>query len=229
MDINIHDDRYISFPFELKDAFREMFPNAKWNPTRREWQVVKGAEQRLSDWVKEVEASCVLQEMLNQETAKLSEEEVHRLQIQLSGLKRDIAIEEDAAERATEARLRAEQLKEQLARLEQQLCTRKEARAVAETEKAKAKADVMTILRDVADVDEIEHLRTGMKSDWRSIKAFNRDRFEEKQNRLREIRSDLEAVGLCSEALSKAISANYNRRDRDLPELSIELEFEIDE
>ncbi len=87
----------------------------------------------------------------------------------------------------------------------------------------------MTILREVADVDKIECLRTGMKSDWRSIKAFNRDRFEEKQNRLREIRADLEAVGLCSEALSKAISANYNRRDRDLPDLSIELEFEIDE
>ena len=82
--------------------------------------------------------------------------------------------------------------------------------------------------QDVADVDEIECLRTGMKSDWRSIKAFNKDRFEEKQDRLSEIRDDLETAGLYSEALSKAISANYNRRDRDLPDLSIELEFEID-
>ena len=54
----------------------------------------------------------------------------------------------------------------------------------------------------------------------------NKDRFEEKQNRLCEIRDDLETVGLYSEALSRAISANYNRRDRDLPDLSIELEFE---
>lgn len=86
----------------------------------------------------------------------------------------------------------------------------------------------MVILQDVANVDEIECLRRGMKSDWRSIKAVNKDRFEEKQNRLREIRNDLETAGLCSEALSKAISANYNRRDRDLPDLLIELEFELD-
>lgn len=228
MKINIHDDRYISFPFELKDAFREAFPNAKWNPTRREWKVVKSAEQRLADWVKEVEASGQLQEMLDHETARLSEEEVLRLQIRLSKLKYDIAVEENAAERATDAKTRAEQLKEQLAGLEQQLRTRKEVRNQAEAEKAKAKAEVMVILRDVADVDEIECLRMGMKSDWRSIKAFNKDRFEEKQNRLREIRNDLEAAGLYSEALSRAISANYNRRDRDLPDLSVELEFELD-
>lgn len=190
--------------------------------------MVKSAEQRLADWVKEVEASGQLQEMLDHETARLSEEEVLRLQIRLSKLKYDIAVEENAAERATDAKTRAEQLKEQLAGLEQQLRTRKEVRNQAEAEKAKAKAEVMVILRDVADVDEIECLRMGMKSDWRSIKAFNKDRFEEKQNRLREIRNDLEAAGLYSEALSRAISANYNRRDRDLPDLSVELEFELD-
>lgn len=104
MKIIIHDDQYISFPFELKDAFREAFPNAKWNPTRREWKVVKGAKQRLKDWVKEVEASGPLQEMLDQETARLSEEEVLRLQIRLSKLKYDITFEQDAAERAAEAK-----------------------------------------------------------------------------------------------------------------------------
>jgi hypothetical protein len=228
MNIKTHDARYVSFPFELKDAFREVFPNAKWNPTSREWQVVKGSEQRLVDWVKEVEASGILQAMLDQETARLSEEEVLQLQTRLSELKYGISIEENATERTENAKTRAEQLKEQLAGLEQQLHARKEARVLAEAEKAKAKAEVMTILRDVADVDEIECLRTGMKSDWRSIKAFNKDRFEEKQDRLSEIRDDLETAGLYSEALSKAISANYNRRDQDLPDLSIELEFEID-
>ena len=123
----IHDARYVSFPFELKDAFREVFPNAKWNPTSREWQVVKGSEQRLVDWVKEVEASGILQAMLDQETARLSEEEVLQLQIRLSKLKYDISIEENATERTANAKTRAEQLKEQLAGLEQQLHARKEA------------------------------------------------------------------------------------------------------
>jgi len=48
MKIEIHDDRNIYFPFELKDLFHEAFPNAKWNPTRPEWRVIKGAEQRLA-------------------------------------------------------------------------------------------------------------------------------------------------------------------------------------
>lgn len=229
MKIEIHDDRNISFPFELKDLFREAFPNAKWNPTRREWRVIKGAEQRLADWVKEVEGSGILQEKLDRETVKLSEEEARRLQIELARLKQGIAVEGDAMRRTTEAKTRAELLKQQLTGLRTQLDAKREARALAEAENVTAQANVTTILRDVADVGEIETLRANMISDWRTIKAFNKDRFEEKQDRLRDILKDLRSVGVGSVALSKAILANYNRRDRDLPDLSIELEFEIEE
>lgn len=30
---------YVSFPFELKDAFKEMFKTAKWNADRRKWVI----------------------------------------------------------------------------------------------------------------------------------------------------------------------------------------------
>ncbi|MCH2132040.1 MAG: hypothetical protein MK179_23115 [Pirellulaceae bacterium] len=134
MKTTIHDNRHISFPFELKEAFREAFPNAKWCLVGRELKVVKGAEQRLLDWVKEIEPSSLLQEMLDQETARLSEAELLQLQTQLSKLKFDITVEENATERAADAETRAKQLKEELTGLEQQLRTRKDARCQAEVE-----------------------------------------------------------------------------------------------
>ena len=227
MKIEIRDGCNVVFPFTLKDAFREAFPNAKWKSAAKQWQVAKGAEQRLQDWVAEVETSGILDQMRAQETARLAEAECDRLQQALARAKTGLDHEADATARATAAKSRSERLIEQLAAMEDRHRVLREQRDAAESAAHDAREAMMDKLREVADVHEIEQLRAGMKSDWRALKAVNRGRFEEKQSRLREIRSQLMAAGLESLALNKAVEANFNRRDRDLPDLSRALEFSV--
>lgn len=227
MNISIRDERYITFPYELKNEFRDTFPRAKWNPDSKEWSVAVGATERLTQWVRGVEESGILQEMQNKETADLTEEDVRRLFVQLSNLKRDLELEVDAIERAETARKQADTLKGQIQCMQAELKEKKDLRESTAAEANAARKRILEALKDVADVDEIEGLRSGMRSDWRALKAVNRDRFDEKQNRLREIRDDLEDTGFESAALNKATSANFNRRDRDLPDLALELEFKL--
>ena len=226
MNTEIHiDGQNISFPFELKDIFRDTFKSAKWNAKTRQWRVAKGAEGRLLDWVEQVKASGILEEMKAQETARLSEENVQHLQNALQHLKAQITVEKTATEKAIKARKQAEDLKNEINRFEKQFDDIKKARVAAELKAANAKKDIMEVLSTVADVNEIDNLRRGMKSDWRLLKAVNRERFDIKQARLEEIRIELETAGIQSRALDLATEVNFNRRDRDAPDLSLELVF----
>ena len=227
MNISIRNERFISFPYALKEEFREAFPKARWDPDNKEWSVNEGAKKRLAQWVQVVESSGVLQKMRDKETVDLSEEEVRTLTVQLSKLKQDLELENDAIDRAEAAKKQADTLLGQIQSMQAKLKTQKSLRENKVAEANAAREKILTVLRDVADVEEIEHLRSGMRSDWRVVKAINRGRFDEKQERLKCIRDDLARVEIESVALNKAIGANYNRRDRDLQDLDLELEFRM--
>ena len=225
MKISVRDGRNISFPFELKDSFRNIFKGARWNPGRKEWRVGKGAESRLADWVREIENSGVLQDMESLETARLSEHEIQNLLTEIQQLKVKIAAEQSFIQGANRSSDQIRQLGAEISRLDERFRVQRNARIEALAEKEKAKAEILKILGSVADVEEIEKLRRGMRDDWRLLKAVNKRRFEQKQEHLEEIKADLESAGIESEALDFAVGVNFNRRDRDEPDLSVELVF----
>lgn len=226
MNIEIRGGRHVSFPFLLKDAFREVFPSAIWNASTREWCVSKGAETRLAEWVAEVRKPGVLDEFQAQETARLAEQDVRRLEAALASIKLELSRESDATERAIAAQSRADLLAGQLEEMKNNLDRARETRIAAQRAARIAREAIMAKLFEVADVDEIARLRDGMKRDWSALKSANRPRFAEKQQRLREIRDQLTKIGLESCALNLAISANFNRRDRDRRDLDLILEFQ---
>ncbi|GAA6162187.1 hypothetical protein NBRC116589_43610 [Ruegeria sp. HU-ET01832] len=170
----------------------------------------------------------MIQPMEEKETADLADKEVDMLQVQLGSMKKKLREEGDLAERARLAKEKAESISIELALIEEKINSARAKRAAIAKAADLARDKVMEVLQQVADVDEIEGLRRGMQRDWRQLKSVNRDRFSEKQDRLREIRDDLEKVNVVSRALNQAISANYNRPDRDEDDLKIELEFEIE-
>ena len=227
MKISVRDGRNISFPFELKDSFRNTFRSAKWNSQYREWRVAKGAEDRLADWVREIENSGVLQDMETAETARLSELEIQSLSAEIRQLKAKIASGQASVQSADHKTEQARKLRAEISELGDRFCTQQKARTEALERKASEMAKIMEILGTVADVDKIESLLRGMRNDWGLLKAVNRRRFEEKQEQIEEIRADLESAGIRSEALDLAVGVNFNRRDRDEPDLSVELMFAI--
>ena len=226
MKISVRDGRNISFPFELKDSFRSIFKSAKWNPQYKEWRVAKGAEERLADWVREIENSGVLQDMELQETARLSELEIQALSVEIQQLKAKIASEQVSVQSVDHKTEQARKLRAEIGELGDRFCTQQKVRAEALERKASATAEIMEILGTVADVDKIESLLRGMRKDWYFLKAVNKGRFEQKQEHLEEIRVDLESAGIRAEAIDLAVEANFNRPDRDEPDLSVELVFE---
>ena len=71
----------VSFPFDLKDSFKNTFPSAKWNPVDKQWTVGKRVRKRLDQWVE-----------INSDTAK----EMNRADIFLR-LERALSIVEEKA------------------------------------------------------------------------------------------------------------------------------------
>ena len=226
MNIEIRDGRCVAFPYPLKDVFRKVFPSAKWDATAREWRVAKGAETRLTEWAAEVEKSGILDELQAQETARLAEHDVRWLTNALASIKSKLGHENGALEHAAAVKSRADRLAEHLEEMKSELDRVREARKTAHHAAREAREIIMAKLREVADVDEIEQLRDGMKYDWRALKAINRERFDVKKQRLREIREQLTAIGLEAPALNMAISTTFSRPDRDRPDLDRLLEFQ---
>ena len=64
-----------------------------------------------------------------------------------------------------------------------------------------------------------------MLREWKTLKSVNRDRFEELQAELSTLSEELAEIGVECHALNLAASANWNRPDRDKPDLMISIEF----
>ncbi|MBW6419650.1 coiled-coil domain-containing protein 22 [Celeribacter sp. PS-C1] len=227
MTIKILNGVDVSFPYELKDAFRQEFPSAKWNSTRKEWRVRKTASAKLATWVRMVEESGLLEEIRAQQDADLTEAEIRRLRVSLSQHRTEIERTEEQIEQLKASVEQAHKLSAELDEMKDRLERIRAEKSAALREATNAQKSLLERLRGIIDVSEIEILRSEMLRDWRQLKSANSARFKERQTRLREIREDLAKAGLECCALDKAVAANFNRPDRDKPDLMLGLEFRL--
>lgn len=217
------------FPFELKDTFRKAFPSAKWNPSQRRWEVGSRSVKRLKQWLAEVETSGIEAQIAARDEADMSEKEVADLRHEIDMVSRQVIAQAAAAAAAAEAKAKAEELRAALDAKRAELETAKAAAAQAKADEEAAVRAVEQRIAHITTRDQIEQIRRSMAYQWRALKAANRERFEELQEDMAKIRENLEAAGIDCRAVRLAAKANWNRRDRDLDDLSVSIAFALAE
>ena len=218
----------VQFPFELKDAFRKAFPSAKWNSLAKQWEVGSKSVKRLQQWIAEVDASGVEAEIAARDEGDMSEKEVDALVADIAAVRREVAAARAATVAADEARARSEELRAQLDAARAELEAAKVAKVAAEAAAEAVAQDVEARVAHIATRQRIEALRGEMKRNL-VPKAYAKTLFEDAQSKLRQIFRALREAGVECEAARLAANANFNRKDRDLRDLSIAIEFEAAE
>jgi hypothetical protein len=216
----------IAFPFELKDRFRAAFPRARWDPHKRVWTVGPRSRARLEAWADEVRSSGILDDLATRDERDLSARELDELRVALSRLRFEIGKAEEARREAEKSKAACAEVRAALDAGRRRLEEVRSVAAEAERERDEAEAALWARLHGIVDRVEIEHLRRQMLRTWQP-KACDRARFKPLQERMREIRDAMHGVGVTSQAVRLAAEANFNRPDRDRPDLSVPIELEI--
>ncbi len=215
----------VRFPYELKESFRSTFKRAKWNPQAKHWLVGPRSHKRLEQWAESVRDSGVLQKLAENDSVKLADKELATLKVELVRKTQTLASELENQRSLEEFLSDAKSVRAKLAKIEDQIAKAEALRLEKERLLKEERDAIYTIVNRVVSLSEIEDLRRGMTYDWRALKAVNRERFDKKQERLREIEAELEEAGIQCIALSNSVAANYNRRDRDYQDLKETLVF----
>lgn len=215
----------VQFPFSMKDQFRCSFPGAKWNAAGKRWEVGPRTIKRLDQWIETVNSSGLLAELDAQENRELDEKELTELYHTCS--KARLSLAEEGAKRES-AETRKQLIQDAIADLENirsQIALAESDRRVAEIAAA-AEADKMyEIVDQVVSVSEITDCLTEMRRNMKIAKANASKRYDEARSELIAHRNTLRGVGIQSDAINQAISANRNRPDRDYPDLCREMIF----
>lgn len=102
---------HISFPFELKDAFKEMFKTAKWNPDRRKWVIgnTKANLNKIDLFKQKTEqAVAALQSLEDQEA---TDEELAKFEAKVAEIEAQTLLAIKSKEESASKRERINQLK----------------------------------------------------------------------------------------------------------------------
>ncbi|MFX0543837.1 hypothetical protein ACEWPM_019370 [Roseovarius sp. S4756] len=224
---NGSDGASVEFHYDLKDMFRKVFKNAKWDSGNQRWTVGNRSVNRLKTWVDEMNASGLPHKIAMSDRVDLTERQVEKLRDMIKGKANEIEREQKAT-----ADLQAEvenlkKTKDQLNEIKDELQKAKDDRKALEAEERKARQEVNEIVEGVVSISEIEELRMRMRQAWKSPTSKNRDLFNASKEDLIEIRDILEENKIESDGIDLAISANYNRKDRDYDDLLVKLDFSV--
>ncbi|TYB83405.1 hypothetical protein [Oceaniovalibus sp. ACAM 378] len=221
------DGASVQFHYDLKDMFRRVFKNAKWDSRNECWTVGNRSIKRLETWVAEMNASGLPQKIAMSDQVDLTDAQVEKVRAMIKSRLNDIESEQSACEAIKQAISDLAETKSELSALDAKLQKAKAERQKLEAEERELRDDINATVNDVVSISEINELRTSMQRAWRSQTSKNRDLFSESQDRLREIRDELSENDIESDTLDLAVGANYNRRDRDLDDLKVKLEFAV--
>lgn len=214
----------IQFPFEIKDHFRKAFPSAKWNREARRWEVGPRSIKRLDQWIEEVNASGVLDEIAARDGAVMSLEEVQALRVEIERVRGEISAARSAACDTEHLRAESVALRTELDGMKEELAAARAELASAEAAAQEAEAEVAARVSHIATVAEIDSLRAEMKRNW-VPKAHARPKFDAAQKELKRIRDEFGKIGIECQAVNLAAAANFNRRDRDFNDLLEQIHF----
>ncbi len=201
----------VKIPFELKDLFKDNFPSTRWNDKTKRWEVGPRSEKRLDSWIAaaEPQAAAIVAAREALEAIPLAEEELDRLDRQISRLRREL--EENVAE------LRAlEVVQADIARRRDELSAL-QAEATAKQQAVNlSAAEVRSHVSRIIDVPAVQAaIKTLAWTATAARKQMNHERHDEAMLTLRAERHKLLAAGFESDEIRRLLGCNYNRPDRD--------------
>lgn len=217
----------VAFPFELKDAFRNAFPSAKWNAAAKVWTVGTRSITRLNDWADKIRASGILAELEVNEELELSNREIDRLSVEIAKVRDMLKAAQATTDAAAAARARAVQLSVELEGMKAELAYATKMKIEAEAAATEAERSVAEVVATVASETEITMIRNGMVADARRPSPSTREAFVKKRARMAEILSELNRAGLTSAVVRRSAAADWNRTTHDQSPLRIAVEFEL--
>lgn len=214
----------VKFPYELKDAFRNAFPSAKWNPSQKRWEVGSRSIKRLDQWISELNKTNVIAEIEARDESDLVEKEIEFLQREIENVRREINSSRANIEAIKSRKDKANELKEILETQKEELRQVAVEQCKAIEEEQKAADDVQSLIFHIVSKDKVNEIRSNMRRNW-IPKAGYKQKFEEYQAQARSIIEELEKFGIECKALTLAARANFNRPDRDKSDLNLDIEF----
>lgn len=220
------------FPFELKDDFRAAFPSAKWNGIEKRWEVGPRSVKRLQQWIDEVNASGIIEEIAARDEADMSEREVEALRRSIETIRSQIGTIEKNIDRAYVAKKVAAKLRKELADASASIESKEAELAAARAEQVAAEEALQSARREASAsavgedvVAEIESIRYSMIALARRVNPENRVKYGALRERLSDIRKSLDEAGVEHKGLNPAANLDWNKATRDTSDLKRPLEF----
>jgi chromosome segregation ATPase len=208
----------VYFPFALKDNFKSTFKSAKWNRLDRRWEVGPRSKKRLDQWIEA--ATPAAEDIEESESAELNSKQFEALQAEIAQVRAEISRTRRAKEDYTNTADVLAEAKEELKKVQKELDEEKQ-RSRREYKEAEA------LLKKACDINSIFESQEIMKKNWGTMKGKNRDSFKEAQRVIRKERERLESIGFISVGIEELLDLNFNRPDRDNPDVSVKSIFTL--
>lgn len=211
------DEMQIRIPFALKDAFRDVFKTASWDPTKKHW-VVKNTTANLNKLKRFIESTQeALSALDHLETLEATVSDIQQLEKRVDEVKSKICAEVEKQAQAVSAMSSATLLSEKLNEMKQQYAVERaaaeEARRAAREERQRVKRELDEIMRPFGIPELVSQL---YRIRARGIGSRNREAFDEVQLEIEQAYTAIrETTGVSINSLKRFSRVNFNRPDRD--------------
>lgn len=197
----------VALPFELKDSFKKAIPSAKWNATKKVWQIGVRSGKKAQVWADEAQSVAdVIAEVAEREATQAEFDEAL---LELEAIKKEYQAVLSRHEKLSDILVNINSTKEKIKKVAQNLQDEKDALA-KKTEKIKEQ------LSQIIDLNAIHGAKTTMAKLQGKMTSANRREFEQAQALVNKEREKLKQAGLGSHGLDDLWYVNWNRPDRDL-------------
>lgn len=211
------DEMQIRIPYALKEAFRDVFKTASWDPAKKHW-VVRNTTANLNKLKRFIESTQgALSALDHLETLEATVSDIQHLEKRVDEVKSKICAEVEKQAQAVSAMSSAALLSEQLNKLKQQYVAERaaaeQARRAANEERQRVKQELDELMQPFGIKELVSQL---YKIRARGIGRRNRLEFEEVQLQIEQAYTAIcETTGVSINALKSFSRVNFNRPDRD--------------
>lgn len=208
----VGDHLEISFPFAIKDQFREIFKTAQWNPTKKIWFVTNNKINlnKIEYFKEKTVAAIVMIEKL--EESELTQKEIQKFEESIEALQLSLKKNIDTQPDLDSELLILNNLKEKYKDLSDKTLK-------AQADRNAAKTAIHEHIRSLMSPHETEHqIAELIRFRKMRVTSENRQKFESVQARLKQIFNEIKRTsGVEIHTLDNLAYLNWNRPDRDNP------------
>lgn len=206
---------YVYVPFDLKDIFKAHFKTAKWNGSKTCWEVGVRSHKKLiqfqdviDKYKVELENKFSAEQLLEEEL--LTDEEIINLSCQILGIAEKISDVTDLKERLDKKLMRLNSMQQEISAAKIEIDALNE-------QNMHTKAEIEQRINNLVDLELVRRLTCEMSKHMKSVGQTSKDLFHDAQNEIVQQWKILRSKGFGLKALDWLANANFNRPDRDSP------------